>query len=82
MAEFDVEAFISKLAGLGMKLTAVPLADGRVKIYRWRMMGAFEHATEIEALWASQIGNNQARIDLLASHLSSATGPAPRGNRR
>jgi len=35
--EFDVEAFIAKLAGMGMKLTAVPLADGTLKIYRWRM---------------------------------------------
>jgi hypothetical protein len=76
-----VEAFISELAGLGMKLTAVPMADGTLKIYRWRMTGAFEHAKEIEALWTSQIGNNPARIDLVASHLSSATGPAPQGKR-
>jgi hypothetical protein len=82
MSDFDVEAFVSELAGLGMKLTAVPLADGRVKIYHWRMMGAFENAKQIEALWSSQIGNDRVRMDLLASHLSNATGPAPRGNRR
>ena len=79
MAEFDVEAFVTKLYDMGMKLTALPMADGKLKIYRWRMMGAFEHAREIEDLWKSQIGDDQARIDLLASHLFSATEPAPNG---
>lgn len=82
MAEFDIEAFISKLADLGMKLTAAPMADGTLKIYRWRMTGAFENAKQIEALWSSQIGNDPARADLLAAHLSSSTGPAPQGRRR
>ena len=82
MPEFDVKAFIAQLDQLGMRLTAVPMADGKLKIYRWRMMGAFEHAQEIEDLWTSQIGSDQARSDLLATHLSSATGPAPQGRRR
>jgi len=77
VSEFDVEVFITKLDHMGMKLTALPMADGKLKIYRWRMMGAFEHAREIEDLWKSQIGDDQARIDALASHLFSATGPAP-----
>jgi hypothetical protein len=82
MAGFDVEAFVSELAGLGMKLTAVPMADGTLKIYRWRLMGAFENAKQIEALWSSQIGNDRARMDLLATHLVGATGQeAPLGRR-
>jgi hypothetical protein len=81
MPEFDVEAFVSELAGLGMKLTAVPMADGTIKIYRWRMTGAFENAKQIEALWSSQIGNDPARMGLLASHISGAAGPAPLGRR-
>jgi len=76
MPEFDVEAFVSELAGLGMKLTAVPMADGTLKIYRWRMMGAFENAKQIEALWSSQIGNDHARMDLLAAHLAGAADQA------
>jgi hypothetical protein len=78
---FDIGAFILKLESLGMKLTAAPMADGKLKIYRWRLRGAFEHAQQIEALWASQVGEDQARIDLLASHLSSAAGPSPLGRR-
>jgi hypothetical protein len=77
MPEFDVEAFIAELDHLGMKLTAVPMADGKLKIYRWRMMGAFEHARQIEDLWKSQIGDDQARIDILASRLFSVGGPTP-----
>ena len=44
MGEFDVEAFVARLDRMGMKLTAVPLADGKLRISRWRMAGAVEHA--------------------------------------
>jgi hypothetical protein len=72
MPEFNVEAFVAKLEGLGVKLTAVPLADGKVRINRWRMLHAVD-AKQIDQLWASQIGENQARIDLLAAHLAPAS---------
>src|SRR3974377_130016 len=72
MPDFDVEAFVAKLESLGVKLTAVPLADGRTRINRWRMPHAVD-AIQIESLWASQVGNNQGRIDLLAAHLAPAS---------
>jgi hypothetical protein len=70
MADFDVEAFISKLDGMGMKLTAIPLADGKYRVSRWCMMKANEHAQQIEDLWTRQIGDDQERIDVLAAHLA------------
>jgi len=70
MPEFDIVAFVAKLDGMGVKLTAVPLADGTLRVNRWRMMGAAEHAQQIQDLWTSQIGDSQARVDLLAAHLS------------
>jgi hypothetical protein len=72
MPDFDVEAFVAKLESLGVKLTAVPLADGRMRINRWRMPHAVD-ASQIESLWASQIGQNQGRIDVLAAHLAPAS---------
>ena len=79
MAEFDVTAFVAKMDGMGVKLTAVPLADGKVRVSRWRMMQSVENAKQAEDLWTSQIGNNQARIDVLAKHLTAQVPPAPRG---
>jgi hypothetical protein len=70
--DFDVEAFISKLDGMGMKLTAIPLADGKVRVSRWCMMKANEHTEQIQELWATQIGDDQGRIDALAAHLAKA----------
>jgi hypothetical protein len=70
MSEFDVQAFITQLDRMGMKLTALQMADGKFKVYRWLLMGASEHAQQIEDLWNSQIGDDQARIDILAAHLS------------
>src|SRR5579871_610802 len=70
MADFDVEAFISKLDGMGMKLTAIPLADGKFRVSRWCMMNANEHAQQIQDLWTRQIGDDQERIDVLAAHLA------------
>jgi hypothetical protein len=70
MPEFDVEAFVANLERMGVKLTAVPLADGKTRINRWRMLHAVDHAKQIDNLWTSQIGENQARIDLLAAHLA------------
>ena len=73
MADFDVEAFITKLDRMGMKLTAVPLADGKLRVNRWCMMNAAEHAEQIQDLWTTQIGNDRERIDVLAAHLAGAT---------
>src|SRR6266849_5433491 len=73
MPEFDVEAFVAKLERMGIKLTSVPLADGKVRINRWRMLNAGEHTQQIQDLWASQIGDDQARIDVLAAHLARVT---------
>jgi hypothetical protein len=72
MPDFDMETFIAELDRLGMKLTALKLADGTFKVYRWRMDGATENAKQIEALWNSQVGEDQARIDLLAEHILRA----------
>jgi hypothetical protein len=70
MSEFDVDAFVAKLEHMGgVKLTAAPLADGKMRINRWRMLHAVE-ARQVESLWASQIGDDQARIDRLAAHLA------------
>ena len=69
MTELDAEAFIAEFERMGMRLTALQLADGRFKVYRWRMQGARQNAPQIEALWNSQVGENQPRIDLLAEHI-------------
>jgi hypothetical protein len=69
MSEFDIEAFLAELDRLGMRLTALRLADGSLKIYRWRMSGARDNAREIEKLWNSTIGPDRTRNDLVAEHL-------------
>jgi hypothetical protein len=63
MVEFDVEGSVKQLDGMGLKLTAVPLAEG------WRTMDAVEHREQIQDLWASQIGDSHSRIETLAAHL-------------
>jgi hypothetical protein len=54
---------------MGLKMTAVRLADGKYRVNRWRMPLATQHTQQIEELWASQIGDNPARMDQLAAHL-------------
>jgi hypothetical protein len=76
MPDFDVEAFVAKLDRWGMKLTSVPLADGKLRVNRWRMLNASEHTQQIHDLWATHIGDSQERIDALASHLAKAAPPA------
>jgi hypothetical protein len=75
MADFDVEAFVAKLDRMGMKLTAIPLPDGKLRVSRWCMLNATKHAQQIQDLWTMQIGDDQERIDVLAAHLARA---APR----
>jgi phage terminase large subunit-like protein len=72
MQDFDVEAFVTKLDRMGMKLTAVPLANGKLRVNRWCMLNAAEHAQQIQDLWTTQVGNDQERIDVLAAHLARA----------
>jgi hypothetical protein len=73
MFEFDIETFVAKLDLMGLKLTVVPLADGKYRLNQWRTMQALEHTQQIQDLWASQIGGNQNRIDQVAFHLAYAT---------
>ena len=72
MPDFDVEAFITKLDRMGMKLTTVALADGKLRVNRWCMLNAAEHAQQIQDLWTTQIGSDRERIDVLAAHLANA----------
>jgi hypothetical protein len=80
MPDFDVEAFVTELDRMGVKLTAIPLADGKLRVNRWWMLNATEYAQQIENLWTTQIGNDRERIDILAAHLTR-TAPLHAGNR-
>lgn len=75
MADFDAAGFVTTLEGLGVKWAAVPLADGRFSVTRWKLPSAVEHAREIERLWSLQVGISQARIRPIgASHLRGCAG--------
>jgi len=69
MSEFDVEAFITQLDRMGMKLTALRMADGKFKVYRWRLVGASEHAQQIEDLWNSQ-GSGRDVVGIMSGVIS------------
>jgi hypothetical protein len=73
MSEFDVEAFVAKMEGLGLNLTAVTLPDGRYRVNRWRTMNAVAHTLQIQNLWSAQIGSDPTRIEKLAAHLLQTT---------
>ena len=72
MADFNVEGFVAEMDRMRVKLTAVPLANGKYRVNRLKMLQAVEHTKQIEDLWTSQIGDNQSRIEQLAVHLSQA----------
>jgi hypothetical protein len=69
MNAFDVESFVAEMDRMGVKLTALPLADGTVRVNRWRTMQAVEHGHKIDHFWGSQVGHDQARMETLAAHL-------------
>jgi hypothetical protein len=80
MPDFDAEVFVTELDRMGVKLTVIPLADGKLRVNRWCMLTATEYAQQIENLWITQIGNDSERIDLLATHLIK-TAPLEAGDR-
>lgn len=69
MNAFDVKSFVAEMDRMGVKLQAVPLADGTVRVNRWRTMSAVEHGHRIDHLWGSQVAHDQARMETLAAHL-------------
>lgn len=69
MNAFDAESFVAEMDRMGVMLTAVPLADGTVRVNRWRTMNAVEHGHRIDHLWGSQVGHDRSRMDTLAAHL-------------
>jgi hypothetical protein len=70
MQEFDVDAFITEVERLGLKLTATRLLDGTYRVNRWRMPDAISNAQQIEDLWAKHIGDDKARMITLGTHLA------------
>jgi hypothetical protein len=80
MPDFDVEAFVTELERMGVKLTAIALADGKLRVNRWCLLNASAYAEQIENLWTAQIGNDKDRIDALAAHLTR-TAPLEAGER-
>jgi hypothetical protein len=69
MQEFDVDAFITELERLGLKLTATRLLDGTYRVNRWGMPDV-THAQQIEDLWAKHIADDKARMILLGTHVA------------
>jgi hypothetical protein len=82
MPRLDIEAFVSAVERLGLRLSAAPLADGKVRLNRWRMPDAVLNTQKIEDLWAARIGDDQARIAELAAHVMRRTGAARHSERR
>ena len=74
MPEFDPAAFTSEIEGAGLKLTAIPLADGNYRVSRWSM-GSTDRS-RIERIWA-QICDNEKHLEQLARHLACRP-PGPR----
>jgi hypothetical protein len=77
MPEFDIDAFITELGRLGVKLTTIRLSDGTYRVNRWRMPEANAHAEHIERLWATNIGDNKTRVRLLADRLLVRASKSP-----
>jgi hypothetical protein len=69
MPQLGVEAFVANIERLGVRLSATRLADGRMRLNRWRTPDAVINAQQIEDLWASQIGDSAERIDELTKYL-------------
>jgi hypothetical protein len=77
MPEFDIDAFITEVERLGLKLTATRLLDGTYRVNRWRMPDAISNAQQIEDLWAKHIGDDKARMSLLGTHLARRSSNRP-----
>jgi hypothetical protein len=75
MQQFSIEAFISDVERLGLRLSATRLADGKIRLNRWRMPDAVINAQRIEDLWAVQIGESRERLEELARHVLKLTRP-------
>jgi hypothetical protein len=75
MSDFDPEGFAAAVERLGLRLTAVRLADGSVRLNRWRTADAVINARRIEALWAAQIGENLDRVRELAAYIMRRSSP-------
>jgi hypothetical protein len=73
MGEFNVGDFVATMERLGLILAAVPLADGKVRLNRWRMPNAAIHAQEIENLWTAQVEDKPDRIEQITAHVMKRT---------
>jgi hypothetical protein len=73
MGEFNVDDFVATMERLGLILAAVPLADGKVRLNRWRMPVATTNAREIENLWTTQLGDWPDRIEQVTAYVMQRT---------
>jgi len=66
MSESDAVVFTQEIERMGVKLTAIRLADGQYCINRWPMINAIS-PQHVDGIWAANIGDDQGLIDLSAA---------------
>jgi hypothetical protein len=69
MDGFDAADFVAANERLGLRLCAVPLADGTHRLTRWRLPEAVANAGKIATLWAAKVGEDPGRLEQLTTHL-------------
>jgi hypothetical protein len=80
MPQLSIEALVTDIEGLGLRLSATRLADGKTRLNRWRTPDGVVNAKRIDDLWATHIGDSVERIDELTKYLLRRTGPPAPGN--
>jgi hypothetical protein len=69
MPNIDVEWLIRELDNLGLKLSATRRMDGSFGLNKWRAMNYWEHAPQVEALWAEHVGDDPEVITVIAEFI-------------
>ena len=67
----ELEKLVEAFESLGMKLTVTPLADGSLRLNRWRMINYWSHAREAEAFWTERLGEDRERLAALTNFVAS-----------
>lgn len=69
MSDFSIKDFLDRLSTLGLMLSASRLADGSIRLNRWRGMNFYENEAEINNVWMSNMAGQDTRMQDVARYL-------------
>lgn len=70
MSNTDIKGLVERLNSLGLILSAVPLADGSLRLTQWRTVRYYDNESLIKTIWTDAVLSKPGRQQEIAAFIA------------